>query len=311
MTKSVSPPTIEQSPPIRWAEVLRLLHLGQQQILRLLDAQRRGYLDMEGLFSARRGHRLVGAAWGQQLAGKSAFCWPVGLAKDEPLTTANLLQQAVDHYLDSSPVAVTQAVLPHAEGPEADVLRQAGYQYLTDLAYLAWPAVPERPGPPDPEDTADRLWFEPVGPHQRREFGKLIEATYTGSLDCPQLDGRRSIDDVMVGYAHTGLPRWDWWLWARWDSRPVGCLILTDHPNHEQAELIYLGILPEFRGRGWGDQLTRHAQRLTRQAGRERLVLAVDQANWPALRMYRRAAFGVWDRRSVFVRFQPAQPPRC
>ena len=39
-----------------------------------------------------------------------------------------------------------------------------------------------------------------------------------------------------------------------------------------------------------------------RQAERKRLVLAVDAANEPALRMYAAAGFQAWDRRSVFVR---------
>ena len=35
----------------------------------------------------------------------------------------------------------------------------------------------------------------------------------------------------------------------------------------------------------------------------ERIVLAVDAANEPALRMYRTAGFESWDQRSVYVRF--------
>ena len=35
---------------------------------------------------------------------------------------------------------------------------------------------------------------------------------------------------------------------------------------------------------------------------RQRLVLAVDAANEPALRTYAAAGFQAWDRRSVFIR---------
>ena len=64
-----------------------------------------------------------------------------------------------------------------------------------------------------------------------------------------------------------------------------------------------MGLTPEARGHGWGRQITQHAQYLARRAGVERIVLAVDAANGPALRMYRAMGFEIWDRRTVFVRF--------
>ena len=42
---------------------------------------------------------------------------------------------------------------------------------------------------------------------------------------------------------------------------------------------MYMGLTPESRGRGWGLAVTRHAQWLAGQSGRERMVLAADAAN--------------------------------
>ena len=89
---------------------------------------------------------------------------------------------------------------------------------------------------------------------------------------------------------------------AKEDGRDIGCLILTDHPAEDQWELIYQGVLPEARGRGFGLEITRHAQWLTSQAGRSRLVLAVDAGNSPAIAAYASAGFQQWDRRYVFVK---------
>jgi len=82
----------------------------------------------------------------------------------------------------------------------------------------------------------------------------------------------------------------------------MGCVLLADHPEHDQSELMYLGIVPEQRGHGWGLQATRHAQWLARRAGRERLILAVDDTNGPARNVYTQAGFRLWDRRSVYAR---------
>jgi ribosomal protein S18 acetylase RimI-like enzyme len=66
---------------------------------------------------------------------------------------------------------------------------------------------------------------------------------------------------------------------------------------------MYTGLIPEARGRGWGRQITQHAQWMARQAGIERIVLAVDSVNVPAIRMYQSTGFEMWDKRSVYVRF--------
>jgi ribosomal protein S18 acetylase RimI-like enzyme len=63
-----------------------------------------------------------------------------------------------------------------------------------------------------------------------------------------------------------------------------------------------MGVVPEARGQGLGISIVRHAQYLARAAGRERLVLAVDAANEPAIAVYAAAGFVCWDRRSVFLR---------
>ena len=42
--------------------------------------------------------------------------------------------------------------------------------------------------------------------------------------------------------------------------------------------------------------------RLARAAGAQRLILAVDAANEPAIAAYGTAGFSAWDRRSVFMR---------
>jgi ribosomal protein S18 acetylase RimI-like enzyme len=70
-------------------------------------------------------------------------------------------------------------------------------------------------------------------------------------------------------------------------------------------ELVYLGVIAQARGRGLGYALTRYAQWMTRQAGRGKLVLAVDADNAKALRLYAEAGFQSWDRRSVLVAFRP------
>jgi len=68
--------------------------------------------------------------------------------------------------------------------------------------------------------------------------------------------------------------------------------------------------VPEARGRGYGLDLTRHAQWLAREAGCDQTVLAVDAANDPAIRTYVAAGFREFDRKTVWIRALTNFPTR-
>ncbi len=297
MPRKETSPKIETTPCDLRHKVLQLLHLSNQVIDRLLAANRAGNLDMQGLFHARRGDRLVGAAWGQPVPGRSAFCWPANIVASEPEETAQLLQNVVDRHLDSAGIALTQAILSARDIRNALRLTQAGYQHLADLDYLA-SSIDQFPMRP-PCGALELSATVPVDPSR---IESLIDRTYEETLDCTDIDGVRSTDDVITGYRRTGVYRPEWWTIAQYQGQDVGCVFLADHPEHDQCELMYLGIVPEMRGRRWGDQLTRYAQWTTRCAARQRIVLAVDDTNWPARKLYERTGFTIWDRRSVYVR---------
>ncbi len=302
--RSTPPPvTVETVPPPAWATALRLLGINAAHTADLVAAAQRGELNMHGLLRARRGNRLVGAAWGQPVPGRTAFCWTPRLCAGEPSHTASRLQTALDAYLDSQPVDLIQATLPTHADRDAQRLLGAGYQYLTTLQYLACHRDQFPLQAPQTEAALVR-----VGASARVRWKQLLARTYDGSLDCDQLGARRALSDVIIGYRTTGVYRSEWWLILRDGQADVGCLLLADHPAHDQAELMYVGLVPEVRGRGWGIQMTRHAQWLVAQAHRARLVLAVDRRNWPAWNMYAQTGFDAWDQRRVYVRTPTPRP---
>lgn len=288
---------IECAPAMRRMAVLQLLDVTDGRISRILAGERAGRLDLDGLFLARRGERLVGAAWGQVIPGRTAFCWPPCLTQDEPEMTASLLQSAVDQYLDSRRVSVVQAVLAQRAITDAARLVRAGYHHLADLDYLLCGADQF----PEKEPACDfRMEIAPQDDLER--IAQLVARTYLGTLDCPGLDDLRPITDILTGYRETGTFRPDWWWLARSDDQDVGCLFMADHPEHDFCELMYMGLVPEARGRGWGVQMTRSAQWSLHRVDRQRMLLAVDDENWPAMDVYAKTGFHEWDRRYVYVR---------
>jgi ribosomal protein S18 acetylase RimI-like enzyme len=257
------------------------------------------------LLVARRGEHICGAAFAQLLGGRAASIAPPQLAKGQPVegnseSLAAALIQALDEQLAARQVRLAQCVLATYAGPLVERLLAAGFVHAADLLYLV-SLADEFP------EAAPSLPFELVQsqPNQPAEFdrlARLIEATYVGTLDCPQVDQMRDATDVLAGYQSIG--QFDPRLWhiARTEGRDIGCLLLADQAADGQLELVYLGLIPEVRGRGWGTDLARQAQWLARRAGRERLFLAVDAANHPAIHMYSQCGLTLCDRRSVFVK---------
>jgi hypothetical protein len=115
------------------------------------------------------------------------------------------------------------------------------------------------------------------------------------------------MDDVVNGYQATGEFRPENWLFVRNGGRDVGVLLLADHRPSKQWELMYMGLVPEVRGRGWGRQIARYALWLARGARVERVLVAVDAANRPAADVYRSSGFALWERRAVYVRIRAEQ----
>src|SRR5262249_31332116 len=155
------------------------------------------------------------------------------------------------------------------------LLKAVGFRHLADLVYLSCEAARFPLVAPDPCEVE----FEEFRLDQRQRMADVMQRTYEGTLDCTALDGVREMNDVINGYMATGAFRPENWLCVRNDGRDVGVLILADHPGAKHRELVYMGIVPEFRGRGWGRQIAHYAQWLTRGARLERLLVAVDAAN--------------------------------
>ena len=263
---------------------------------------------VEGLWIARCGEELCGAAWGQRQPGNTAIFWPPQTLDGAETNTAVRLSQAVVASLDAASVGLTQVLLPDRESVVIRTLESVGFRYLADLLYLNWEASAQA-GLRQPQTSSERagpLQFEPFAESQRPRLSRLVERTYEGTQDCAAMNGKRSIDDVIDGYRATGDFRPENWLFVRNEQQDVGVLLLAEHADARHFELVYMGLLPAARGHGWGLFVAQYAQWLAIRAGVERLVLAVDAANLPALAMYRDAGFAAWDRRSVFVRFGEA-----
>lgn len=269
----------------------------EQAVDELCRAAEYGERSLAGLFAAWRSGELLGAVLTEVFPGESASLCPVRLAPGSPSSLAEQLLMHTLGWLRSQGVEMVQCVLPTDSGEDADRLRAAGFEHPCDLLCLL--------------STADRfptapivtvLQFDVVPPGELDDLASLIEQTYVQTLDCPALDARRHSRQVVAGYAATCRGDLSQWFVVRHGRERIGCLLLGHEAAGKTWEVVYMGLVPEVRGRGWGLDIVRQAQWLVRTQQGERLLLAVDAANDPAVRVYAAAGFTSWDRRGVFVK---------
>jgi ribosomal protein S18 acetylase RimI-like enzyme len=151
-----------------------------------------------------------------------------------------------------------------------------------------------------------RLHFVACPPSDGQRLYQVLRATQLESRDLPEFHGVLAVEDLVAGYAETGHSGWAHWRIACHAqdaaTTDVGCLLLADHPDSSRCELLYLGLIPAARGRGWGRALVDHAIRLASELGRTQIIAAVDAANDPAIAVYAAAGFIEQDRKSVWLK---------
>ena len=250
-----------------------------------------------GLWEARREGRRAGAAWIRVQPGRIATLWPPGMLPDEPEEIADALLQAALQEAAQEGVRLVQSLLPGGAGARGERLLRAGFEQLAELYFL----VNLRQNFPLTQPRCE-LQYEVYSPENQGRLLRLIERTYQGSLDCPRMNQLRAVEDVLAGYLAMGTPRSRVWQLARLGSDDVGCLLLADHPRTDELEIVYLGVVPEFRGRSWGQALVAQAQWQAHRLGRSRVSLAVDAQNHPAVALYDRLGFICWDREVAYVK---------
>jgi ribosomal protein S18 acetylase RimI-like enzyme len=247
-------------------------------------------------------NRAVGATWGQGKPGSAVTVWPPQWAIPYTLAaTSNGRDPLLDHLLaalTATGTTLAQSLLPDRNAPEAAILLRCGFEHLAELDYLS--ATIEEASHDASSPSAEPS-FVPVHADSFDHLAEVVERTYEGTLDCPALDGLRRGCEMLDEYRSVGDGREGCWRFVQDDGENVGCLLLADHPRQQQLELVYMGIVPSARGRGWGESSVREAKRIAATLGRAQIVLAVDAANRPAVAMYERCGFTKFDRRSAFL----------
>jgi mycothiol synthase len=261
--------------------------------LHLLES---GVLDPRGIWISRKGGAIVGVQVCVPLAGSACLFWLP--AADDP--TLDLLVQAGLDWCRSIGCKLAQAVVLADELPFAAPLLRRGFRAVTRMHQLQHDLTDL------PTETPRPLRYESYRPSLLAEFAETLERTYIGTLDCPELNGKRTIEEILAGHRGQGKFHPELWWLAYEGPVPVGVVLLIELPAGLTWELAYLGIVPEFRRQGLGRSLSLHALHAVRAQPATGLLLAVDERNLPALRLYQSLGFAETECNDVLLYFFPS-----
>jgi ribosomal protein S18 acetylase RimI-like enzyme len=246
-------------------------------------------IDTNAIWVAEQSRRIVWAILPIVSPGRTMLLFTSGrLPQQTPPHAVRLLADALCRYYGAGakPVALAQLLLDPADRAIGDLYRRTGFDELAELIYLQKSV--KSGGAFEPLDDAWEL--ANYSPESHALFADTIVRSYEGSLDCPALNGRRDVEDVIAGHQATGLFDPSMWfvLRERATGAALGVLLLNPTAASESVELVYLGLVPASRGKGVGDALMRLAVAETARREFTELSLAVDARNAPALRLYHR-----------------------
>lgn len=245
---------------------------------------------------SHRGRRGLGSALVLHSPGRTgSLMWSPSAAEGIDAEELSAVISRVSQAALSRGLSLVQALPDVQAEQDMPVLEQAGYRRLAELQYmkLDLSSVPD-------DDYEEPLHIRQYAEYGEQELKQVIESTYVDSMDCPGLSGLRDIDDVLAGHRATGVftPQ-RWWI-VDVDGTPAGC-ILVNECLHGHAEVVYLGVVPEFRGLSLGRRMVTGAARQLNSEGFQALTLAVDVANTFALRAYGQAGMVGTNRRYAYI----------
>jgi ribosomal protein S18 acetylase RimI-like enzyme len=270
----------------------------EQQLADTLAAAGRRELSLDNLLIALDGDRGVGAVLAVLRPGGAAFLWPPAVqAESASPDIASQLVEAVAARVETRGAKFIQCLLDPGDTAGCEALARGGIPYATDLILLSRSLVEATP-----DFSGGSLSVECYTPGLHAAFSRLVERTYTGTLDCPVLASVRGGDDSLEAHRATGEFVPGGWRLYREGDKDVGILLLAGHPERDTWEVAYLGVVPEARGRGLGRSILRDGLVFARRSGRNIVELAVDAANTPAIHLYRRLGFGEVRRFAVHLR---------
>ncbi len=308
----------------RLVAALRVLHGAlpfEEQTVRVsesVEQSQAGELDLSGLFLAEFQRKPVGALLLRMQPDAVAFLWPpvvsleaakivaVSSTKQTPVVAEEIedaLLQAAKKHLGNRNVRLAQSLLDLNQAREQAALSRNGFQRLTTLTFFEYRTTAHRRPKANIGRGLNARLVHIVYRRSRnhRRFAELIEQTYCGSLDCPEVNGIRSASQSLNVYAESGPIIPDLWRVYCQGRHDVGVILVVNRAEQMAWEVVYLGVVESARQQGVARLMVTDMINAAHEAQIERLMIVVDARNHPAISLYESLGFTPFDERVAYV----------
>lgn len=266
-----------------------------------LQSSELGRLNLSGLLIAEAEDQLVGAALLMHQLDGVTLVWPpvISCQAMSPSAVEDALMQRMCEDIDEADSRLSQVLLAPGDTAESELVTRFGFEHLADLCFMAR-SVSADDVALSPND--GELEFDVFDESRADRFAHVIERSYQDSLDCPFLDGFRSGRAALVSHRLSGQFDPAGWRLYRQGTDEIGIALMNEHPEQNAIELVYFGIVPEFRGQGFGRRMLSESIQAVAFTGRKTMFLAVDCGNIYANNLYGELNFTEVARRQAMVR---------
>jgi len=270
----------------------------QEQVQNFISMAGQRDLNLEDLWVAVVGQKVRWAMLPVVSPGRTMLLLsPPWLPKDLPSEAiAGVIEGACEIHARHG-VQLAQLLIDPAELSLRHAYVEQGFTDLAELIYLQRDVRKVVPLP----SLQPSLQLATYSGQTHHLFAQTIARSYEQSLDCPGLSGLRDMEDVVTGHKGVEFDASIWYLLSV-NQKPCGVLLLGTATHAKALELVYLGLVPEARGRGLADVLMNIALLSVLRRNRSELTLAVDSRNAPATRLYYRHGLKKVGSRAALIR---------
>ena len=278
-------------PPSHLEEVLR--EFGSERFK--CNARNVDYLQaFEGEYSVG----LLGLEWS---AGGTVWLWGPEINQREnaaPQVAKSLLIEA-NHQIKQKQISQAQVLLNSSQLTESGWYREVGYDKVVSLELLVRPISSDEAAP-DVPPVKPVCHFRYTAKHHAR-FAKTLAACYEESEDCLAANRQSEPEKSLADYRDTAFFDPALWFLFQSGNTDFGCLLMTHDTSEALLEIVYLGLSPSFRGRGFGHWAAAMAISEAKRLHCRQLTVAVDTQNTAARGLYAHWGFWCFASKSVHI----------
>ena len=270
-----------------------------EQLTQFLDGAKVLGTDLSlQVVAATEDGRIVGCAMYFPMPDRTASATPAFCAREFARSEVKIaLLRSLREKAAHDGLVMLQAFCDESDEDSPRLLTQSGFESLAKMLFME-----RRVGERDRKVALDKhiRWLTYSAAHQD-DFVNVVTKTYQGTLDCPKIAEIRDVNLTLESYRTRDGFDPSLWLLAETEHEWGGCLLLSGRADRRSCEVAYLGVLPTHRGKGLGRKMMEKGLfEVSLRATGCLLTLAVDEANFPAVELYRALGFVTVERKQVY-----------